>query len=288
MYHLAAEICSFLKLPLDSVLVHWACTKIQHSASVPDEALCDLVVAKLGTRKGVSYATVATAADKVRPYSTCHVAGTALLFSPVYRVCLACVSVQTSPSLCASTFFMLDESLPGHDPTSFSHTYARTLSACGWVCFSSWLLCYSGALPSTAHGVQAGRRPLATLLLEHERVLSERVKLYVAPDAGSSVLRLNVCMFADDVGFLHSRRVRLHGTRFFAVGCGCSAYSLTLTLSPHSLSSLSLLTLCPPLHSLSSLIPHSFLTLSPLSPLSPRSPPPMGLPPCTCLRCPLG
>ncbi len=56
-------------------------------------------------------------------------------------------------------------------------------------------------LPSTAHGVQAGRRPLATLLLEHERVLSERVKLYVAPEG------CRVYMFANDVGIFYSRHV---------------------------------------------------------------------------------
>ena len=45
------------------VLVHWACSKVSAASDVPDEALRDALVARLGRHANVRYATVAAHAQ---------------------------------------------------------------------------------------------------------------------------------------------------------------------------------------------------------------------------------
>ena len=51
------------KNPLRQVLVHWACAKVSAASDVPDEALRDALVSRLGRHANVRYAAVAAHAQ---------------------------------------------------------------------------------------------------------------------------------------------------------------------------------------------------------------------------------
>ncbi|TMW61934.1 hypothetical protein Poli38472_010997 [Pythium oligandrum] len=64
-HFLALKICEYLKVPTDRVLVHWACEKVKSSPNVSDEELVALVRKKLKQATLVSYADIATCAERV-------------------------------------------------------------------------------------------------------------------------------------------------------------------------------------------------------------------------------
>jgi hypothetical protein len=70
LHYLAFEICEFLGLKSDNVLIHWACTKVKNTAAqLPDDdgaqrAFVNSIVSKLSTCPGISYAEVASTAYK--------------------------------------------------------------------------------------------------------------------------------------------------------------------------------------------------------------------------------
>jgi hypothetical protein len=69
MHLLALRICKFMLIPLDHVLVHWACAKIKNADEESDEDLCKLIREKLQVCPGVSFSQIASAAyhDAGRP-----------------------------------------------------------------------------------------------------------------------------------------------------------------------------------------------------------------------------
>jgi hypothetical protein len=69
MHLLALRICKFMLIPLDHVLVHWACAKIKNADEESDEDLCKLIRDKLQVCPGVSFSQIASAAyhDAGRP-----------------------------------------------------------------------------------------------------------------------------------------------------------------------------------------------------------------------------
>eukprot|EP00123_Amoebidium_parasiticum_P010225 comp19968_c0_seq2/m.24339 comp19968_c0_seq2/g.24339 ORF comp19968_c0_seq2/g.24339 comp19968_c0_seq2/m.24339 type:complete len:469 (-) comp19968_c0_seq2:55-1461(-) len=57
---LADRLCSYLGLPPDKVLVHWACAKVRQGSD--DDATCQAIVDKMGDIRGISFAQIARAA----------------------------------------------------------------------------------------------------------------------------------------------------------------------------------------------------------------------------------
>ncbi|KAI8809803.1 Vps16, N-terminal region-domain-containing protein [Cladochytrium replicatum] len=58
---LALRLCEYLQIKKDRVMIHWACAKIKKAVE-DEETLSRLIVEKLGTDRGVSYAEVAKTA----------------------------------------------------------------------------------------------------------------------------------------------------------------------------------------------------------------------------------
>lgn len=65
LYYLALQLCKYLKISPDRVLVHWACEKVKSSLELTDEQVVSLVRKKLHFAKRVSYAEIASCAEKV-------------------------------------------------------------------------------------------------------------------------------------------------------------------------------------------------------------------------------
>ncbi|RYR35519.1 hypothetical protein Ahy_A10g050670 isoform B [Arachis hypogaea] len=61
---LALRISEYLGMNQEVVIMHWACSKITASLSIPDATLLDILLDKLKLCKGISYAAVAAHADK--------------------------------------------------------------------------------------------------------------------------------------------------------------------------------------------------------------------------------
>ncbi|KAL8172309.1 hypothetical protein V2J09_024113 [Rumex salicifolius] len=61
---LALRLSEYLGLSPDLVVMHWACSKITASLSIPDSGLLEILLDKLKLCKGISYASVAEHADK--------------------------------------------------------------------------------------------------------------------------------------------------------------------------------------------------------------------------------
>lgn len=61
---LALRISEYLGMNQEVVIMHWACTKITASLSIPDAALLEVLLDKLRLCKGISYAAVASHADR--------------------------------------------------------------------------------------------------------------------------------------------------------------------------------------------------------------------------------
>ncbi|RAL48115.1 hypothetical protein DM860_018134 [Cuscuta australis] len=61
---LALRISEYLGINKEVVIMHWACTKITTSSSIPDDNLLEILLDKLKLCKGISYAAVAAHADK--------------------------------------------------------------------------------------------------------------------------------------------------------------------------------------------------------------------------------
>jgi vacuolar protein sorting-associated protein 16 len=59
---LAMRVCSYLRIPPERVLVHWACTKIKLSEEDDDEKLASEIQVKLSEHPSLSYAEIATTA----------------------------------------------------------------------------------------------------------------------------------------------------------------------------------------------------------------------------------
>lgn len=66
-HHLAFRICSYLRMDLDSVLIHWACAKIRSpdADALSDEALAAAIQSKLAAVPRISYAAVAQTAHSL-------------------------------------------------------------------------------------------------------------------------------------------------------------------------------------------------------------------------------
>lgn len=62
-YLLAIHICELLKLPTNTIYVHWATQKVR-SSEAEDHGICNAVVARLGQRRGISFEVVARAAHE--------------------------------------------------------------------------------------------------------------------------------------------------------------------------------------------------------------------------------
>ncbi|KAL3821342.1 hypothetical protein ACJIZ3_007247 [Penstemon smallii] len=62
---LALRISEYLGMSQEVVLMHWTCTKMTASSSIPDANLLDIILNKLKICKGISYAAVASHADKI-------------------------------------------------------------------------------------------------------------------------------------------------------------------------------------------------------------------------------
>ena len=62
-YRIALEVCDFLGLVKDKVLVHWACARVRSERGEADEAVCARIRRNLAGVAGVSYADIAAAAD---------------------------------------------------------------------------------------------------------------------------------------------------------------------------------------------------------------------------------
>lgn len=63
-YRLALNVCDYLAMPKDKVLVHWACAKVRGARpGEPDEAIRDTIRRNLAGVAGVSYADIAATAD---------------------------------------------------------------------------------------------------------------------------------------------------------------------------------------------------------------------------------
>jgi hypothetical protein len=62
-YLLALKISEFLRLPTDSIYVHWACQKVRVSTD-PEEAICRAIVQRLKGKKGISFEEIARAAHE--------------------------------------------------------------------------------------------------------------------------------------------------------------------------------------------------------------------------------
>ena len=68
-HYLALRICNYLRMPLNHILVDWACAKIRASEKVPDAELRDAIRTKL---KGCRVRTVPhTAKDRALYYTAC-------------------------------------------------------------------------------------------------------------------------------------------------------------------------------------------------------------------------
>ncbi|CAI9757174.1 unnamed protein product [Fraxinus pennsylvanica] len=63
-YLLALRITEYLGMNQEVVIMHWACTKITASLGIPDASLLEILLDKLKICKGISYAAVASLADK--------------------------------------------------------------------------------------------------------------------------------------------------------------------------------------------------------------------------------
>ena len=67
-YLLAIRLCQYLKMEVDKVIVHWACTKIaaseddEASERLSDEKLGEMIISKLMMVPGISFAPIATTA----------------------------------------------------------------------------------------------------------------------------------------------------------------------------------------------------------------------------------
>ncbi|XP_065851815.1 protein VACUOLELESS1 [Euphorbia lathyris] len=64
LHLLALRISEYLGMNQEVVIMHWACSKITASLSIPDATLLDILLDKLKLSKGISYAAVAAHADK--------------------------------------------------------------------------------------------------------------------------------------------------------------------------------------------------------------------------------
>lgn len=64
-HFLALKVCEYLHIPTDRVLVHWACEKVKAASNVSDEELVALVRKKLKHATLVSYADIASCAERV-------------------------------------------------------------------------------------------------------------------------------------------------------------------------------------------------------------------------------
>ncbi|EPS58224.1 hypothetical protein M569_16591, partial [Genlisea aurea] len=62
---LAFRVSEYLGFNRETVLMHWSFTKISASSAIPDSALLEILLEKLRTCKGISYAAVAAHADKI-------------------------------------------------------------------------------------------------------------------------------------------------------------------------------------------------------------------------------
>lgn len=62
LHLLALRVCEYLKLSPNSVLIHWASSKLESSTSLSDESLAKTIVSKLEMYPGISYAEIATSA----------------------------------------------------------------------------------------------------------------------------------------------------------------------------------------------------------------------------------
>ncbi|MCJ1433241.1 hypothetical protein MMC27_002600 [Xylographa pallens] len=60
-YLLAIRVSEYLRLPTDKIYVHWATQKVRNSTA-DEDAICAAVVAKLASKRGVSFDTIARAA----------------------------------------------------------------------------------------------------------------------------------------------------------------------------------------------------------------------------------
>ena len=60
-YQLAIRLSEFLRIPTNKIYVHWACQKVRNSAS-DEDTISHAVVAKLTTKRGISFETIARAA----------------------------------------------------------------------------------------------------------------------------------------------------------------------------------------------------------------------------------
>ncbi|KAL7087130.1 hypothetical protein ACP275_13G047200 [Erythranthe tilingii] len=61
---LALRVSEYLAMNQEVVLMHWTCTKISSSSAIPDATLLEILLDKLKICKGISYAAVASHADK--------------------------------------------------------------------------------------------------------------------------------------------------------------------------------------------------------------------------------
>eukprot|EP00842_Homolaphlyctis_polyrhiza_P005915 jgi/Hompol1/6324/HPOL_001083-RA len=64
---LAKHICEYLKMPVDRVLIDWACVKVK-TATEDEEVICRVVVEKLAASPGISFSDVAKAAYALIDY----------------------------------------------------------------------------------------------------------------------------------------------------------------------------------------------------------------------------
>lgn len=64
-HFLALKICEYMKITTDRVLVHWACEKVKAATDVPDDELVALIRKKLKKATLVSYADIASCAERV-------------------------------------------------------------------------------------------------------------------------------------------------------------------------------------------------------------------------------
>ena len=61
MHLMASRVAEFMKVPRDSILVHWACKKIKRSSQNEDE-ISRAIISKLQILDGVSFAKIAETA----------------------------------------------------------------------------------------------------------------------------------------------------------------------------------------------------------------------------------
>ena len=62
-YGLSKSICEYLNLPVENVVIHWACFKVK-AGTEDDDALIRSIFEKMSAYEGISYAPVAKEAYK--------------------------------------------------------------------------------------------------------------------------------------------------------------------------------------------------------------------------------